>query len=279
MLRRALRSLRPTFAVLAGAALVVGASGTQPVAEAATSYGPPYSFYTELMGDGAGLDGTGVIPLKNKAMISRTKHGYRYRSGQQNGHLTVTRVTGGLRFRDTGTASWRSLAKACKPQRVKTGVAAVCRMPAGVTVRQPLLLEVWPRLGHDYTDGSSLPATISMAVLADAGNDVTKVGAGRDFVNGAQGRDVIYGGAGNDWVRGGRENDVIRGGAGADYLVGQAGRDRLMGGAGDDKLYGSDAGDWLYGGTGRDLSNCGGGGDYAKADGADRLRACETVRR
>lgn len=235
MLRRV---LQPTLTVLASAAMVVGVAGTQQAAQADAAYGPPYRFYTELMGDGGGLDGTGVIPLKNQAMISRTKHGYRYRSGQQDGHLVVTRVNGGLRFVDTGTARFKSLARACKPRRVRVGVAAVCRMPAEVSLSRPLLLEVWPRQGDDVTNGSTLPGTVAMAVLADAGNDVVRLGAGRDFVNGAQGRDRIFGGAGNDWLRGGAENDVVRGGAGADYLVGGDGRDRLFGGAGDDKLAG-----------------------------------------
>lgn len=271
MLRRA---LLPLLTVLASAALVVGVAGTEQAAQAGPSYGPPYDYPTELMGDGGD-----VIPLKNQAMISRTKHGYRYRSGQQDGHLVVTRVEGGVRFADTGTARFKSLARACKPQRARTGVAAVCRMPAGVSRSQPLLVEVWPRLGDDVTDGSSLPATVAMAVLADAGNDVTRLGAGPDFVNSAQGRDRVFGGGGNDWLRGGAGNDVVRGGAGADYLVGTDGRDRLFGGAGDDKLAGGDASDRLYTGTGRDVASCGAGTDYAKVDGADKVRSCESVAR
>ncbi len=276
MLRRA---LRPTLAVLASAAMLVGVTSTQQVAQADPTYGPPYEFYTELMGDGAGLDGNGVIPLKNQAMITRTEHGYLYRSGQQDGHLVVTHVTGGLRFVDTGTARFKSLAVACKPRQVRIGVAAVCTMPVGVSASQPLLLEVWPRAGDDVTDGSTLSATVAMAVLADAGNDVTRVGAGPDFVNGAQDRDLVFGGAGNDWLRGGAGNDAVRGGAGADYLVGTDGRDTLFGGAGDDKLTGGDLDDKLYTGSGRDIAQCGAGTDYAKVDGSDKDRDCETLDR
>jgi hypothetical protein len=273
------RSLRPALAVLAGTALLVGATGTQQGAQADLRYGPPYEFHTELMGDGAGLDGNGVIPLKNQAMITRTEHGYLYRAGQQDGHLVVTRVPGGLRFADTGTARFRSLARACKPRRVRTGVAAVCTMPAGVTRSEPLLLEVWPRDGDDVTDGSRLPATIAMAVLADAGKDVTRTGAGDDFINSAQERDRASGGAGNDWIRGGAGNDALHGGAGADYMVGTDGRDRLVGGSGDDRLAGGDARDWLYAGSGRDIAQCGAGTDYAQVDALDKDRDCETVDR
>jgi Ca2+-binding RTX toxin-like protein len=270
-------------ALLAGAALVVGVGGTQYltpyVALAGVTYGPPYDFPTELMGDGGGLDGTGVIPLKNQAMISLTDHGYRYRSGQQDGHLVVTLTDEGLHLADTGTASFRSLDDGCRPLDVATGVAAVCTMPEGVTESAPLLLEVWPRLGDDHTDGSSLPATVAMAVLADAGDDVVRLGAGPDFVNGAQDRDRIYGGSGNDWLRGGAGNDAVHGGAGADRMVSTDGRDTLFGGDGDDLMYGGGAQDKLYAGPGTDLTNCGPGGDYARVDRADRTRACETVDR
>ena len=274
MLRRAL---------LAGAALVVGVGGTQYlspyVAQAGVTYGPPYDFPTELMGDGGGLDGTGVIPLKNQAMISRTEHGYRYRSGQQDGRLVVTLTEEGLHLADTGTASFRSLDDGCRPVEVSLGVSAVCTVPEGVTETAPLLLEVWPRLGNDHTDGSTLPATVAMAVLADAGDDVVRLGAGPDFVNGAQDRDRIQGGAGNDWLRGGAGNDVVRGGSGDDLLVSTDGRDTLYGGDGDDRLYGGGAQDELYAGRGTDLANCGPGGDFARVDRADRTRSCERVDR
>src|SRR3954451_21864609 len=42
-----------------------------------------------------------VIPLKNAAIIDRTNSGYRYQAGQQDSHLVITRVSGGLRFVDT----------------------------------------------------------------------------------------------------------------------------------------------------------------------------------
>lgn len=273
------RPLRALLALLAGAALIVGSAGTAQVAQAAPTYGPPYDFQTELMGDGAGLSGNGVIPLKNQAMITRHKNGYRYRAGQQDGHLVITRVKAGLRFVDKGTRRWRSLAGACKRQRVKVGIAAVCTMPPGFSKERPLLLEVWPRDGDDVTDGRTLPATIAMAVLADTGRDVTRTGAGPDFINSAQHRDRAYGGAGNDWIRGGADNDTLHGGPGHDYLVSTHGRDRLFGGRGDDKLRGGDSADRLYAGPGRDDVGCGNGIDFAKVDDDDRHNACEQVAR
>jgi serralysin len=211
--------------------MIAGAAGSQVGAQGEVGAGPPYDFTTEIMHNN-------VIPLKDAAMIRRTLHGYVYISGQQDNHLVVRPVKGGLRFVDTGTARWKSLPLACRKKAVKTGIAAVCRIPNGVTASRPMLLEIWPRLGDDYVDGSRLPATIAMSVLADAGNDVVRVGAGPDFVNGAAGNDKIRGGAGDDWIRGGKGNDRIWGGPGDDDLVGIEGNDIIYGGEGDDRLVG-----------------------------------------
>jgi Ca2+-binding RTX toxin-like protein len=99
-----------------------------------------------------------------------------------------------------------------------------------------MFLEVWPRLGHDFVDGSTLPATLRLWVLADAGNDTVYGGAGDDFVNGAHDTDRVWGGAGNDWVRGGSGNDRLYGGTGNDRLLGQDGADVVRGGAGVDRV-------------------------------------------
>src|SRR4051812_27805577 len=123
------------------------------------------------------------VRLKDQAMLTRTKHGYRLWSGGQDNHLTVTLVDGGLRFRDTGTKSFKKLSPACHRQRVRIGIGAVCRVPADITQRRPLLVEIWPRLGDDYTDASTLPATFAVTVLTDEGNDVAYLGAGPDFFN------------------------------------------------------------------------------------------------
>jgi serralysin len=266
------RTLRRALAVLVGSAVIAGAAGSQLGAQGELRAGPPYDFTTEIMTKD-------VVPLKDAAMIRRTVHGYVYMSGQQHNRLTVTMVDGRLRFVDTGTARWKGLPLACRKQAVKVGVAAVCRMPEGVSTRRPLLLEVWPRLGDDFVDGSSLPATVAMSVLGDAGNDVVRLGAGPDFFNGAFGNDRVWGGAGNDWLRTGKGNDRIWGGPGNDELVGVDGRDVIHGGAGNDRLIGLEGDDRLFAGPGRDLVLCGAGVDSARVDSEDTVRDCEHVDR
>jgi serralysin len=264
-------SARRALAVLVGSAVIAGSAGSQ-LAQGETRAGPPYAFTTEIMTND-------VIPLKNAAMIRRTLHGYVYMSGQQDNHLVVKTVKGGVRFADTGTPRWKSLPLACRKKAVRTGIAAVCRIPAHVSVSRPLLLEVWPRLGDDYVDGSGLPATIAMSVLGDAGNDVVRLGAGPDFFNGAAGNDKVWGGAGDDWLRAGKGNDRIRGGPGDDDLVGVEGHDIIYGGDGDDRLVGLAGDDRLFAGPGRDLVLCGDGIDFARVDSGDTVRRCERVDR
>jgi serralysin len=234
--------------------------------------GPPYHFVTELMGQFR------TIPLMDKAMLVTSKHGYRFRTGQQNSHLVVTLVNGRLRVVDSGTASFKTLSPACQRIKVAVGIGATCRVPGDVSVRQPLLVEVWPRLGNDFTDASTLPATIAVTVLADAGNDVTRLGAGPDFVNAAKGRDQVWGGAGNDWIRSGTDDDTVYGDAGKDYIVAQEGHDVVHGGDGDDRVSGGDNNDRLLGDAGADFLLCGTGHDTAVADGRDRVfNDCEAI--
>jgi serralysin len=235
--------------------------------------GPPYTYTTELVGQFR------LIPLKNQAMITRTKLGYRYRAGQQDSHLVVEQMGKGLRFTDSGTKRFNTVPRTCRRIQVNRGVAAVCRVPKNLSVRRPLLVEIWPRLGDDFVDGSTLPATFAMTVLADAGNDIAHLGAGPDFFNGHTGRDLVTGGAGNDWIRSGHGNDRVHGGAGHDQLVGIFGNDTFYGGKGNDLLGGGPGHDRLNGGPGRDLLRCVEGRDTAHADRGDRLRGCERVRR
>lgn len=236
--------------------------------------GPPYNFITELIGDGT------AIPLKDKGMLTGTTLGYRFRTGQQDSHLVVTRVHGRLRFADTGTKSFTELSPACRRKQVRRGIAAVCRVPTSASVRSPLLVEVWPRLGDDYTDTSTLPAKFAVTVLGDKGHDVAHFGAGRDFFNGFSERDVVWGGAGNDWIRSGLGNDAVRGGSGNDDIVAKEGKDTLRGGKGADRLWAGDGNDRLRGDAGADHLLCGNGRDSANADAYDRVaRNCETVNR
>ena len=267
------RIVCPALAVLIAAAtatLTVGtANGSE--APAGSNAGPPYKYATELMGGGS----VGV-GLKDAGWLIKTDHGYRYQSGQQNSHLVVTVMNGRLRFADTGTRYFRKVSSACQRKKARVGVVALCRIPSSITVGSPLLIEVWPRLGNDYSDTSSLPATFGVTVLGDKGHDVAHFGAGRDFFNGFSSRDVVWGGAGNDWIRSGIGNDAVNGGAGNDDIVAVDGRDALRGGSGTDRLWSGDGDDRLWGGEGADFLLCGGGSDNATADARDRVsRECE----
>ena len=291
------RSVRPSLALIAVAALTAAgaaANGNESdsrgdaVAKAAATdgivakdgqpepganAGPPYTFITELMGE----PGT-AIPLKNIGMLTRTKLGYRFRTGQQDSNTTVTLVSGGIRFEDTGTQKLTKVSSSCTKKKVKVGVAAVCRIPDGISERLPLLIEIWPRLGDDYTDTSSLPATYAVTVLGDKGNDTAKFGAGPDFFNGYLGRDRVWGGGGNDWVRAGIGNDLVVAGSGNDDIVAVEGRDKIHGGSGNDRLWAGDGDDRLWSGDGNDFVLCGNGTDRARAKPSDRvLRDCEAV--
>ena len=268
------RRTRPALAALAGLGLVLTAAGAAEASPCPDpNAGPPYSFTTELVGQFGP-----VIPLKNMGLLTRTTHGYRYQAGQQNSHLTITEANGRITFADTGTAKWKqAVPSVCRRLRPNRGVAVSCRVPSWVTTSKPLLVEVWPRLGNDYVDGSTLPATVSLSVLADAGNDTALLGAGRDFFNGYTGTDTVSGGGGNDWIRSGPDADVVHGGAGNDYIVGQDGADTIYGDDGNDHLYGSGGNDTIYAGAGQNFVACGPGSDHAVIDPLDRSFACESV--
>ena len=220
-----------------------------------------------------------VVPLKNAAMIQKLSHGYRWTSGQQDGHLTVSRVSGGVKFREThGTREIRSLPSSCHRVKVSSGVAAVCRV-GSASAGNPFKLEIVPRLGNDVVDGRSLSSSFKLSVLADAGSDTVYGGAGNDFVNGARGSDRVYGGGGRDWIRTGIGNDHVFGGAGNDYLVGVQGDDEVRGGSGNDQTYGGDGRDAVHGDSGKDKVSCGGGTDSGFGDRSDKMVACERVAR
>ncbi|MFN8193621.1 MAG: calcium-binding protein [Nocardioidaceae bacterium] len=227
---------------------------------------------TELMGDGPP-----PVPLKNKARIIHTEWGYRMVAGQQNSNITVTEVDGKLLFADTGTQSWRDIPKSCVKQTPEKGVAALCTIPAVFSGDKTMFIEIWPRLGDDVVDGSSLSAKYRLWVLCDKGNDTVYTGPGDDFVNGAQNDDVIYGNAGNDWLRGGANDDKVWGGDGNDKIVGQDNHDLIYGEGGDDLLYGAFGPDTIWGGEGTDRIVCGGGDDTAYVDGSEKGWECESV--
>jgi serralysin len=268
------RTARRLLAALAMAAVAasVGSGTVQAVAETRLTAGPPYDFTRAL------IDGRQVgKPLTGVAVIDRTAHGYVYRAGSQDNRLTVTRVKRGLRFADPATPRFKSLARECRNVPARRGVAAVCPVPGGISEQQPLLVEVWPRIGDDHLDTSTLPVTFAVTMLGDLGDDVANFGPGPDFFNGHTGRDRVRGGGGDDWVRAGDDDDLVFGGPGNDYLVGMLGDDVIRGGDGDDQLAGMDGDDLLHAGAGRDRTACGSGTDTAWVDTDDFSRDCESV--
>jgi predicted acyl esterase len=90
-------------------------------------------------------------------------------------------------------------------------------------------------------------------------------------MKGTRRADRIKGTAGGDRLRGGRGHDRISAKDGADCVAGNKGRDRLRGGKGQDRVRANDGK--------RDRVACGLGQDVVIADGRDRLRGCERVRR
>ena len=269
------RTLFPTLAAASAMALTALVAGTADAREPlpGTHAGPPYAFKTEIIG---GF----VEPLKDQVVLERSPHGYRFRSGQQNSHLVVTIDRGLIRFADKGTKTIKRLAASCKRVKVRVGVAAVCKIPAGTSVRRPTMLEIWPRLGDDFSDTSALPASFAVTVLADKGQDVAIFGPGRDFFNGYKGRDRIWGGAGNDWIRSGLGNDKVVAGPGNDDVVSVDGRDHVHGGLGADRIWSGGGNDRLWGGAGGDLLACGSGLDGALIDAGDRgIGTCESLSR
>jgi serralysin len=260
----------PSLALLT-AAVVATIPATAEVASAEVVYGPAAPYTTILNGQFT------FVTLPDSALIDKSSYGYVYKAGKQDSHLVVTQVVGGLRFHDSGTSKFKSLPDTCRREAVATGVAAVCSIPSTVSSTNHMLLEIWPRLGDDYVDTSSLSASFDVTALVDAGADVVMTGAGNDFVNGAFQDDWVSSGAGNDWVRTGDGNDTLMGDDGNDKLVGSGGGDTLRGGSGDDIAYGGAGSDALWGELGRDLASCGDGADNAFVDASDRTRSCESV--
>jgi hypothetical protein len=271
------------LAVLAALAAAGGCAGlTAGTADARPVYGepplgrgtagPPYKFVTAVVGKGT------TIPLKNRAMIVRTEHGYRYQAGQQKSHLVISRTgSGALRFRDSGTQRLWKIPSGCHRQQVSPGIAGVCRVPSDISTRRPLLIEVWPRLGSDYVDAHTLPATFATSVLGDKGNDKVLFGAGPDFFNGFVGRDRVRGGGGNDWIRSGKDADRVIGASGDDQIVDSRGWDYLVGGDGRDHIWAGPGNDRVDARVGTDRVVCSSGRDRVWVRSGDSLSQCERV--
>lgn len=91
------------------------------------------------------------------------------------------------------------------------------------------------------------------------------------ILEGEAGDDVHIGGRPRDLPLGGGGNDRLRGAGGPDFISAGPGRDLIFGGPGRDRINSRD--------SHRDRVRCGGGRDRVKADGQDRLRGCELIRR
>jgi Ca2+-binding RTX toxin-like protein len=94
---------------------------------------------------------------------------------------------------------------------------------------------------------------------------------GSGFLEGGPGDDVLIGGGRYDALFGGGGSDEISGARGNDRIDGGPGRDVIRAGSGHDHIEARD--------STRDIVRCGPGPDLVKADGRDRLRGCEAVRR
>lgn len=268
------------LSALCAAVLALALGGTLPGPADATTAAPAAAVAaspgglppTEQMPE----DGP-VEPLKNQALLQHSTWGYRMQVGQQDSNITITEQNGGLRYVDTGTREWKRLPKSCRKVDVAKGIGAWCRIPDRFADADEMFLEVWPRLGDDKVDGSTLSGKYRLWVLTDKGHDTVLGGDGADFGNGYTGNDVMIGGAGNDWFRGGLDKDDLQGQGGDDELVAGDQDDRIDGGDGDDKVYGGSGHDRLFAGAGTDIANCAGGRDEAVVDSHDRTRACEKV--
>jgi len=101
-----------------------------------------------------------------------------------------------------------------------------------------------------------------------------------ESLRGSEGNDFLTGSPGANSLAGGGGNDVLDGADGPDALFGEGGNDALTGGSGVDGYSGGDGDDAVtsFDGLAEDV-DCGAGNDGATVDVADRLAACETIRR
>ena len=104
-------------------------------------------------------------------------------------------------------------------------------------------------------------------------------GPGNDALSGKN-QQTLRGNSGNDRLTGSADSDFMNGGSGRDLLLGKAGGDQMQGGPGRDRILGGKGQDEIVSRDGsRDRVDCGRGRDRLRADGRDRARRCERVRR
>ena len=94
--------------VLAAAAATLVPLTALTVASPASAAGPACDGYDTILNGQYTL-----IPLKNQAMLTEERCGYRFRAGQQNSRIEITERDGGLFFHDKGSASWKSVEAPC----------------------------------------------------------------------------------------------------------------------------------------------------------------------
>lgn len=218
-------------------------------------------------------------PSPRWAEVSRVDGELHYVASQYDNRLTITRAGNRVVLHDTAMRRFRkALPAGCRQVTVPRGIAASCRIPAGATGADPLVLEISPQGGNDRVDGSAVGPEIALTVLPGAGDDTVLGGAADDELSGAVGVDTVTGGEGDDRIILGDGNDVASGGAGEDRVVGGAGNDELSGGDSEDQLEGGPGNDLLLGGAAADALLCGSGTDTTDDDGVtDGPRHCEEV--
>jgi hypothetical protein len=198
---------------------------------------------------------------------------YTAASGEAN-HLTVTIVSGVMRFEDTGVTS------------TTAGTGCVLKPAQRVDCLATAISGVTADLG-DGNDWLSVQVLMPATVHGGLGNDQIAILAGDDLVDGGAGADTIDTGWGDDTIDGGEGPDSIGGGLGRDRVVystrttgvsvslddvandGAAGEgdnvrpsvDDVTGGAGDDFLVGDGEANALHGGPGGDDLQGGAGDD------------------
>ena len=80
----------------------------------------------------------------------------------------------------------------------------------------------------DKFDANAAPATMSVTLIGNGGNDILIGGAANDRLDGGANDDSLVGNAGNDLLNGDEDNDSLTGGAGLDSLFGGNGTDRVI---------------------------------------------------
>lgn len=245
-------SARILLPVLAAAALLVPAAGTQAATE------------IRLTQSGTLYTATGSGSVDN---------------------LDISADPDDFIFIDAGivTAADAAAAAACAPD---SGTQIFCNSP-GIT-----RIDVFLNGGNDSLDavndvGASAPLNVeggsgsdtintnkeSDTIDGDSGDDTINGGSGADTIEGDTGNDTLSGGSGADTVSGGLDNDSIFGGSDSDVsLAGDEGNDVISGNTGNDTIDGGDDNDTVIGGPENDAVDGGPGtGDRIRYDEANRV--------